>query len=69
MNIPGNRWQEQEILKSHNMLNMYEAVNHQIPTTHLRYRGQSADEWLRKLWYIYTMGYHSAIKKIHLNQF
>ena len=22
-----------------------------------------ADEWIRKLWYIYTMGYHSAIKK------
>ena len=23
----------------------------------------SADEWIRKLWYIYTMGYFSAIKK------
>ena len=23
----------------------------------------SADEWLRKLWYIYTMEYYSAIKK------
>ena len=22
----------------------------------------STDEWIRKLWYIYTMGYHSAIK-------
>ena len=22
----------------------------------------SADEWIRKLWYIYTMEYHSAIK-------
>ena len=21
------------------------------------------DEWIRKLWYIYTMGYYSAIKK------
>ena len=28
-----------------------------------------ADEWIRKLWYIYTMEYYSAIKKIHLNQF
>ena len=26
-------------------------------------RGLSADEWIRKLWYIYTMGYYSAIKK------
>ena len=23
----------------------------------------SADEWIRKLWYIYTMGYYTAIKK------
>ena len=22
-----------------------------------------ADEWIRKLWYIYTMEYYSAIKK------
>ena len=26
-------------------------------------RCPSADEWKRKLWYIYTMGYYSAIKK------
>ena len=25
-------------------------------------RGPSADEWIRKLWYIYTMEYYSAIK-------
>ena len=25
-------------------------------------RCPSADEWIRKLWYIYTMEYHSAIK-------
>ena len=23
----------------------------------------AADEWIRKLWYIYTMEYYSAIKK------
>ena len=26
-------------------------------------RFSSADEWIRKLWYIYTMEYYSAIKK------
>ena len=31
-------------------------------------RCPSADEWIRKLWYIYTMEYYSAIKIIHLNQ-
>ena len=25
-------------------------------------RRPSADEWIRKLWYIYTMDYYSAIK-------
>ena len=29
-------------------------------------RCPSADEWIRKLWYIYTSEYYSAIKK---NQF
>ena len=32
-------------------------------------RWPTADEWIRKLWYIYTMEYYSAIKKIDLNQF
>ena len=26
-------------------------------------RCPSTDEWIRKLWYIYIMGYYSAIKK------
>ena len=26
-------------------------------------RCPSADEWIRKLWYIYTMEYYSAVKK------
>ena len=26
-------------------------------------RCQSADEWIRKLWYKYTTGYYSAIKR------
>ena len=30
-------------------------------------RCSSADEWIRKLWYIYIMEYYSAIKIIHLN--
>ena len=33
-------------------------------------RCPKADEWIRTLWYIYTMEYYSAIKKrIHLSQF
>ena len=32
-------------------------------------RCPSADEWIRKLWYIYTMEYYSAVKRIHMNHF
>ena len=32
-------------------------------------RCPSADEWTRKLWYMYTMKYYSAIKRMHLSQF
>ena len=29
----------------------------------------SADEWIKNLWYIYTMEYYSAINGAHLSQF
>ena len=29
----------------------------------------SKDEWIKKVWYIYTMEYYSAIKKNELMQF
>ena len=29
-------------------------------------RGPSTNEWIKKLWYIYTMEYYSAIKKEHI---
>ena len=33
------------------------------PATWKQPRCPSADEWIRKLWYIYTVEYYSAIKK------
>ena len=32
-------------------------------------RCPSTDEWIKKLWYIYTMEYYSTIKRTHLSQF
>ena len=34
-----------------------------IARTWMQPRCPSAEEWIRKLWYIYTMEYYSAIKK------
>ena len=34
-----------------------------IARTRKQPRCPSADEWIRKLWYIYTIEYYSAIKK------
>ena len=52
---------------------MFIAALFTIARTRKQPRCPLADEWIRKLWYIYTMEYYSAIKKIlkrmHLNQF
>ena len=42
---------------------MFIAALFTIARTWKQPRCPSADEWIRKLWYIYTMVYYSAIKK------
>ena len=42
---------------------MFTAALFIIARTEKQPRCLSADEWIRKLWYIYTMGNYSAIKK------
>ena len=34
-----------------------------VPKTWTKPRYSSRDEWIKKLWYIYTMKYYSAIKR------
>ena len=41
---------------------MFIAALFTITRTWKQPRYPSADEWIRKLWYIYTMEYYSAIK-------
>ena len=48
---------------------MFSAALFIIARTWKQPRCPSADEWIRKLWYIYTMEYYSAIKKNRMNQF
>ena len=42
---------------------MFTAALFIIARTRKQPRCPSADEWIRKPWYIYTMEYYSAIKK------
>ena len=42
---------------------MFIAALFTIARTRKQPRCPSADKWIRKLWYIYTMEYYSAIKK------
>ena len=42
---------------------MFIAALFSIDRTRKQPRCPSADEWIRKLWYIYRMQYYSAIKK------
>ena len=42
---------------------MFPAALFIIARTWKQPRCPSVDEWIRKLWYIYTMKYYSAIKK------
>ena len=51
---------------------MFTATLFTIARTRKQPRCPSADEWIRKLWYIYTTDYYSAIKKkkrMHFSQF
>ena len=42
---------------------MFIAALFTIARTWKESRWPSAEEWIRKLWYVYTMEYYSAIKK------
>ena len=42
---------------------MFIAAVFTIPRTWKQSRCPSTDEWIKKLWYIYTMDYYSAIKR------
>ena len=42
---------------------MFIAALFTIVTTGRQTKCPSTEEWIKKMWYIYTMEYHSAIKR------
>ena len=48
---------------------MFIAALFTIARTWKQPKCSSMDEWIKKMWYIYTMGYYSAIKKNEIMPF
>ena len=48
---------------------MFNAAQFTTARTWKHFRCPSIDDWIKKLWYIYTIAYYSAIKGTHLSQF
>ena len=53
----------QTLLKRDTCTRMFIAALFTIAKTWKQPKCPSTDDWMRKMWYIYTMEYHSAIKK------
>ena len=56
-------YSEETKLEADTCIPLFIAILFTIATTWKQPRCPSADEWIKKLWYIYTMEYYSAIKK------
>ena len=54
---------EETIIERDTCTQMFITALFTIARTRKQPRCPSADEWIRKLWYIYTMEYYSAVKK------
>ena len=58
------RWINNRVLSHTENYIQYPVINHNGKEYKKEQpRCPSADEWIRNLWYIYTMEYYSAIKK------
>ena len=54
---------EETITEKHTCTPTFTAALFTIARTWKQPRCPSIDEWIKRLWYIYTMEYYSAIKK------
>ena len=56
-------------LKKNKCTPMFTAALFTITTTWKQTKCPSTDKWIKKMWYIYTMEYYLAIKKIKIMPF
>ena len=50
-------------------ISMFSAALHTIAKTWKQPKCPFTEEWIKKMWYIYTMEYYSAIKKNEIPEF
>ena len=56
-------YQEKTLIRKDTCSPMFTAALFTIARTWKQLKYPSTEEWIKKLWYIYTMEYYSAIKK------
>ena len=60
---------EKTIIQKESCTTMFIAALFQIARTWKQPKCPSTDEWIKKTWLIYTMGYYSAIKRNEIELF
>ena len=58
-----SRYPEQTIIQKESSTKMFIAALFTIASTWKQLKCPSTDEWIKKMWHIYTMEYYSAIKR------
>ena len=62
-------YSDKTIIQKYTYTPMFTAALFTIAKTWKKPKCPSMDEWIKKMWYIYTMEYYSAIKKNKIIQF
>ena len=60
---------EKIIIQKESRTTMFNAALFTIAKTWKQPKCTSTDEWIKKMWYIYTMEYYSAIKRNEIGSF
>ena len=60
---------EETKIEKHTCIPLFIAALYTVARTWEQPKCPSTDEWIKKMWYIHTMEYYSAIKGTHLSQF
>ena len=60
---------EKTIIQEESCTKMFTAALFTIARTWKQPKWPSTDEWIKKMWHMYTMGYYSAIKRNEIELF